>query len=437
MKRKHLAFAFAALAVLTLALTAYGGGLSPFAVQLAGLMAGGLALGATMQTDITTDSTDEAHLVRDVSGELTYLRPDLYPMDTILRRSEINRGKKKAEQFKVEWEESDIIPRIDTVDGAATAGTGGSAKTVAVANGGRWRANDLVYLPDNATAPGAVLIVNGVSGNSLELYRVDDTDVPALADAETLRRLGNAKEEMSKASLPRAKGVDQLYNITEISDAVIGVSGTRLETKNYTVNDYDRAAKETLYDYRSSLEYKALFGKRQNKLYGSTRIRTMGGITYFLQSNDLTYSAGSLAEADLIDISQAVFSGNSGSRVRLWFMTPNQTAEIAKILIKTETLSSTRKETVLGVKATRVTSPFGDLMLINHQGMEEMGKSNYGLIVDPAHIRRRPLRQMRKKDVTSPDVDGREEQWLEEATLEVRYEATHAVVRDAATDSFD
>ena len=43
---------------------------------------------------------------------------------------------------------------------------------------------------------------------------------------------------------------------------------------------------------------------------------------------------------------------------------------------------------------------------------------------------------MKIKDVTDKDVDGRDQQWQEEATIEVRKEKTHAVIRDTATDSF-
>lgn len=401
------------------------------------------ALGATTVQDITETSTPDDHKVRDVSEELTWLRPSRYPLDTILRRMEAARGMKRAKQVKVEWEEDDIIPRTDTVDGLVSAGSAGASVTVTVDNGNYWRKDDLIYLPENATDAGAVLYVSAVSGNDLTVYRVvagtSFGTVPALADAEKIVRMTNAKEEHGRASASRTTMPAQFFNYTQIFDTVVAISGTRMATENYTEDDYSRSEKQVLYDYRSGLEYANIFGKRAKVADPTTgKQRTfVGGITYYLSTNDITYTSGSLTESILIDWCKQIFSGTAGSETRLMFSTPNLTAEIDKILLATGTLQSFRDEKVLGVSATRIKSSFGSLMLINHQGMEEMGKSNYGLVVDPAAVRRRPLRPMRTKRVEDDDIDGQAEQWLEECSLEVRGERRHAVIRDSSTDSFD
>lgn len=402
----------------------------------------GLGLGAAIE-NITETSTPDDHKVRDVAEDLTWLRPDIYPMDTILRRMEVKRGMKKAKQVKVEWEEDDIIPRTDTANGGETAGSAGASVDVTVATVANWRKDDLIYLPDNATAPGAVLYVSAIAGNDLTVYRVvagtTFGTVPAIANGETLVRLANAKEEHGYASLSRTTMPVQYFNYPQIFDTVVAISGTRMATENYTEDDYSRSEKQVLYDYRSGLEYATIFGKRAKVADPTTgKQRTfMGGITSFLSTNDITYTTGSLTESILIDWCKQVFTGNAGSKIRLMFTTPNLTAEIDKILITSGSLQSFRDEKVLGVSATRIHSSFGDIMLINHQGMAEMGKSNYGLLIDPKHIRRRPLRPMFRKDVQAPNIDGQAEQWLEEVTTEVRYELTHAVMRDSATDGFD
>ena len=410
-----------------------------------GLLVSFCAVGVvTVVADVTETSTPDAHKVRDVSAELTWLRPDIFPLDTILRRMEVRRGSSRAKQVKVEWEEDEILPREDAVDGGTTAGSAGAPKVVPVDNGAYWRKDDLIYLPDNAAAKGSMLYVADVNGNAITVYLVTPGGtsfgtVPALADNERIFRMTNAKQEYSHASGPRTTMPVGLHNLTQIFDTVISISGTRMATENYTIDDYSRSERQVLYDYRSGLEYSTILGKRAKIADPNTGAQRtfQGGITYFLSSNDLTYSAGSLTEANLIDFLKQIFSGNSGSRTRLWFTTPNLTAEIDKILINTSTLQSTRNEKVLGVSANRIHSSFGDVLLINHQGLEEMGKSNYGLVIDPANIRRRPLRRMKTKRIEDSDLDGMAEQWLEECTIEVRYEQTHGVTRDSATDSFD
>lgn len=403
----------------------------------------GFGLGTTYATDLTDQGTPSDHKIRDVSMDLTWLRPSRYPLDTILRRADVRRGMERATQIKVEWEEDDSLPRADTVNGATTAGAAGAPVNVTVDNGSYWRKDDLVYIPGNATSPGGVLYVSAVNGNVLTVYFVTPGGttfgtVPAFADAEAFKRLTNAKQEQSNASDSRVSYPGQLYNLTQIFDAVVAESGTKAATKNYTQRDRIRSEKQALYDLRQTLEYAAIFGDRaliSDPTTGKQRA-FMGGITYFLSSNDLNYTAGSLTEANIIDFCRQLGSGNAGSSTRYWFATPNQTAEIDKILASTSTLRNNRNETQLGVQCKSIETSFLKLYVFNHQGLAEMGKTNWGLIIDPAQIRRRPLRPMRIKDIEDKDVDGTAKQWLEESSLEVRYEATHAVVRATATDSF-
>lgn len=410
---------------------------APFASLL------GFGLGTTYATDLTDKDTPSTHKVRDVSTKLTWLRPSRYPLDTILRRIDAKYGAQRAKQIKVEWEEDDSLPRGDTVNGATSAGSAGASKSITVDNGNYWRKDDLIYLPDNATSPGAILYVASVSGNVLTVYLVTAGGttfgtVPALADAEALKRMGNAKEEQSNASDSRVSMPGQLYNYTEIFDAVVAISGTKEATENYTEDDKRRSEKQSLYDLRQHFEYSAIFGDRaliNDPTTGKQR-GFMGGITYFMSTNDLTYTAGSLTEANIIDFMRQLFSGNAGSDVRYWFATPNQQAEVDKILASTSTLRNSRNEKQLGVMCKSIETTFGKCYMFNHQGLSEMGKTNWGLIIDPAQIRRRPLRPMKIKQVEDSDVDGKAEQWLEECSIEVRYEECHAVVRDSATDGF-
>jgi hypothetical protein len=405
-------------------------------------------LGATQVSDITEQSTPDDHKVRDVSMVLSRLRPDRFSLDTIMRRMEqasVGMSDEPATAIKVEWEEDDTIEYQTSFDGAQTGGA--SPQTFTVNDTGVIQPNDRVYLPDNANDQGALLWVESVSGADITVYGVDSsadetsfTAVPDVADGETVIVLDRAKSEQDNASDPQGTMPEQLYNYTQIFDQVVSASETRLATENYTEEDWNRNRNQNLFELRRKLENAMAFGERMivNDPSTGKQITMQNGITRYLSSNDLTYSAGSLDEATLIDFAQQIFSGNNGSQMRLWFCTPNQTSEIDKILISSGTLQSTREENILGVEATRLQTSFGELALINNQNFAELGKTNYGLVIDPANVRRRTLRPMTiNRDVQSDDVDGRADQWLEESTVEVRKESTHAVVRDANTDSFE
>lgn len=409
-----------------------------------------LVLGATQISDMTETSTPDEHQPRDVSMTLAKLRPDVFTLDTIMRRMEASSNgmpTKPAKQIKVEWEEDDTIEYETTANGATTAGTAGNSVDIEVADSNVVKEKDTLYLPDNSNAQGCVLWASSVSGTTVTAYRVnmDNSEtsfgtVPAIADGEAIKVLSRAKTEQDSASDAQGTMPAQLYNYTQILDQVVGASETRLATENYTEDDWSRNRNNNLWEFRRKLENAQVFGERMKFTDPDSgkQVTMMGGITRFIDTNDITYSSGSLDESTVIDIAKQVFSGNNGSRLRWWFTTPNLTAELDKILIASGTLQSTRDENVLGVEATRVHTSFGDLMLINNQAFEEIGKSNYGLILDPMNVRRRTLRNMKiNRNVQANDIDGRADQWIEEATIEVRKEVTHAVTRDSATDSFN
>jgi len=340
-----------------------------------------------------------------------------------------------------------VIEYETTLSGTTTSGAQGASKTLTVNDAEVPQENDLLYLPKNANAPGAVLYVSTKSGADLTVYRVNEDQgfnqfgaMPATAADEEVKVLSRGKAENDTASDPQGTMPAQKFNFTQILDQVVSASETRLATKNYTEEDWSRNRDNNLWEFRRKLENAAAFGERLKITdpESGEQITFMGGIVQYLDSNDLTYSSGSLTETNLIDFARQIFSGNNGSRLRWLFSTPKQTAEIDKILLGSGTLQSTRDENVLGVEATRLHTSFGDLMLINNQAFAEIGKENYGLVVDPMNVRRRTLRDMKiNRDVQANDVDGRADQWIEECTVEVRKESTHAVLRDTNTDSFE
>lgn len=407
------------------------------------------AMAATVVAGITEQSTPDEHKRVDKSMALSKLRSDIFTLDTVMRNLEQSGqglGGRTAEAVKVQWEEDDELPRADAINGAVSAGSSGASVNWTVDNGNYWRKDDLVYLPDNATTPGTVVYVAGVNGNVLTVYRIDQATsetafgtVPAVANNEAIYRLSNAKEDNGNASDPRSTMPVDYYNYVQHMDATISISEIRAATKNYTENDWTRNQEGVLWDFRTSLEMNQIFGNRSkiNDPTTGKQRTTQAGITRYLTTNDLTYTTGSLTESNLIDWMRQLFSGNNGSRKRMLFATPRLSADIDKILIASGTLQSSRGEKVLGVNATKIKTTFGELAVMNHPGLNRLGKVNWGLILDPTNVRRVPLINMKTKKVGDNDVHGETKQWYEVTTTEVRKEMTHAVVRDTATDSFN
>jgi len=401
----------------------------------------GMALGVTVVRQITEATTPEQHKVRDVSNVLTRIRPSLAPIDTILRLI----GTESCSATKIEWAESEVLPHEDRVTAAVSAGSAGNPVNVPVATPALWRKDDIAMVVDGSGNTHLLLVTN-VSGSNLTVYKLTDTGfgaVPALAANQKIYRMTTAKPEFSMVGSGRATMPAYKFNYTQIYEGVVEISGTREATRNYTqMHDLTRAEEEQLWDYRLQIEYSTIFGvpsQITDPATGQPR-RTAAGIRYFISTNVIPYnnSTDPLNEGKLMDIAYAVFADQIGSKTKYLVASAGLMHKIDKILLNSSgysQLTATREVNSLGLHITSVRTGFGNLRIIYHEGLSRMGKREWGLIIDPAYIRRRTLRPMSRKDVTPPGLDGRVLQWLEESTVEVRYEKAHGIVYNTNTDA--
>lgn len=396
---------------------------------LIGSAFGLLALGAvTTVDDITETTTPSDHKVRDVSQKLAERMPHRFPIDTIMRKLELE---EPAKAEKIEWEEDDIIPRSASANGAVTGGS--NTDDIVVQNGEAaiFREDDLIFLPDNSAAPRTVLRVTGVndSTHTVSVAGLEGANVPALDDNEAVIRMSNAKAEKFTKSGSRTTMPEQFWNWVQRFDAVIEISMTRKATKNYTKPDWQRSRDRQLYDFRNNIENTLIAGTRSTQTKGGEKLHTMGGLLHFITTKSISYTASTFDEADLIDIARQVFAGNAGSNTRYWFCDPYMVQDIALVSVDKVRRSQVESKT-LKIMVSRIETEFGNLVVVPHYGLSELGFSRFGLILDMAQVRRRPLRKMKaqrlKLEENGVDADGI--QLKEECSLEVRYELTHAVV---------
>lgn len=401
-----------------------------------------LFFGVAVVDRVTERTTPDVHKVRDVSSVLTKIRPTLAPVDTILRAA----GTEPCYAEKIEWEEDEIIPREDVVTTASTAGSAGASVNLTVQRPGIWRVHDIILTYDGSGNP-VHLLVSAVGTSTITVYRlVNGSDltqfgaVPALSANTRLFRLGSAKPEFGTAGSGRATMPDQKFNYTQIYETVIEFSNTRRVTRNYTQNDMARVEEQALYDYRTSIEISTIFGIPSRILDPTTGEyrRTAAGITWYLSSNIVSYTNSTFSELVLTDLVEAVFSGVTGSQQKFLVASPGLITRIDNLLLTAGSpnyLQASRETTRrLGMEITSIRTGHGVLNIVKHEGLRLAGKNEWGLVFDPAYIKRRVLRPMTRQDVTPPGLDGVRIQWLEESSLEVRYEKAHAIIYNSDTD---
>lgn len=393
----------------------------------------------TIITNIDQLNTEGDHLVRDVSSVLTELEPDRYPLDTITRK--MPRGD-AARNVKIEWESEGPLPRYDTVKTLNSAGSAEGSVNLYVDNPSYWRADDIIRVLGDSTVP--LLRVSAVTSTYITIYALDKRTsiltsglgtVPALPVGTKLTWLGNAKEDFFYMSTPKIPVPSIEYNWCENTDVVVKVSGTRNKTRNYTSkHDYERHKVKQLTEFRKSLESKRIFGRRSEStdpVSGNLRW-SQGGIDEFI-TKEFGYNIGAagqkITETMLVDWFVEIFAGNSGSDTRFLFADSYLIGELLKIALVND---RTRKHVeVLGVKMDMVEFNFGKLYIKHHRLFNELGKDHFGLIVDMENIRLRELQPMEQVKLMLKETgyNGEGIQYFEQASLEVRYPATHARIQ--------
>ena len=394
---------------------------------------------STIISEITQQVTPDVHLVRDVSTVLSELDADLYSLDTLTRRMKPG---PPATQVKIEWEEDDILPRTDTVTADEAGGAAGATTTPDVANGSMWRKDDIIYTPDIPTNP--AFLIESISTNTLTIRALGIRSganptgfgtVPALPAGTVLAWLGNARYEGFTTLVGRTTMPEQDFNLCELFDSTIYVTKTREATKNYTMNDWLRARRKQLAEFRKDIEGKLWFNERsETKDATSQELRwTMRGVTRFL-TKQLTYDkdivgAPRITESQVMDWLADVFGGNNGSSSRFLFADTYLATELSKIMLTS--LRSRRIEKVVGVKVEVLEFSFGEVYIKHQRFFNLVGKNHYGVILDMENIYKRELRPMERtildlKKGQGTDKDA--EQYLEQCSLEVRNKATHAEI---------
>ncbi len=88
-------------------------------------------------------------------------------------------------------------------------------------------------------------------------------------------------------------------------------------------------------------------------------------------------------------------------------------------------------EKTFGLSVTRYVSPFGVLNIVHEPLFEGAIYGGYAAIIDVENIKYRPLKGRDTKletNIQNNDIDGRTDQYITEAGLEVRLPQTHALL---------
>jgi hypothetical protein len=372
--------------------------------------------GAMLTTNVLSDQ-----IAIDLSDSISQLEPSVQPLTVFTRRAR----KTRATATKFSWLEEESKPRFLAIEGAQTAGDG--TIEVEAGQGAYVQQWDLLL----NTRTGEVVRVNSVATDALGVTRAVGSTAAAMNDADELMLIGSAQPENDTSKPARSDIPNKVTNYTQIFRTPYEVSGS-LQASSFQVApaEWPRQARNKAVEHAKDIEYAMLHGRKSLSTPGATELRTMGGLHSFITTNQ-TDAGGDLSEAEFNAFMLQVMRYGSDSKLAM----ASGVGVSALNKFPASKQQTRNDETTYGMNVTHYTSPFGSLNLVYHRMLEGSKYGGWITVVDLDNVAYRFLandevsRDTKVLQNRQPnDQDGRKDEILTEASLEVDQEQTHGLL---------
>lgn len=400
-----------------------------------------VAGGTMTYGDVNEDKPE--YYEEDISQMITQIRPSKYPFDNFLRHLG---NDKPAYNMKVQFEEDGYFKRDGTTTDV-TLVNGGTSATMTVTAEDRFNIDDIISIPsEEVTVEGQVrdllVVVTDKSGTTLTVKPVGRDNwgsssanivIPAITttDPVPIYRLANRKTETAAQTIPKSILPDREWNygqtqMAQLEESILS-QNMRAKSGHQKFNANNTHA---LLNFRSECEYAAKFGIRDTGVANNDRWWTMGGFTSYVNKR-INYTKGALATANWVDWTRQAFSDVQGSDERHLLCDQFLMADILKVDEVERQLAARSVEVVRGIRAQRIETNFGTLFLTFDRSLQELGREYFGMIVDPAHVRRRVIEPLQTQPLELDKTGVRRVKavrMLETYSLEVRVPDSHGLI---------
>lgn len=305
---------------------------------------------------------------------------------------------------------------------------------------------DASHLDADVVAKITAVTKNGASSYiTVSLLEADDNGATTdLSDADTFIIIGNANPE--GGTRPSAISYDpvKFYNYTQIFRTPLEITRTQQKTRLRTGEAYKELKRDALEDHSIEMERGFLWGiPTENTGANGQPERTTGGIIHFIKANAAaniqdfrTVHAGSTwaaaGETWIDNWLELIF--RYGSQEKLAFIGSGALLGINKIVKSGGNFDYKPETAAYGIQVVRWVTPFGTLMLKTHPLFSfEPALRNMAVVIDAKNLKYRYIDDtMFKPDPMqvkggATGVDGKQEEYLTEAGLELHHPETFGI----------
>jgi len=234
------------------------------------------------------------------------------------------------------------------------------------------------------------------------------------------------------------------YNYTEIQRNTLEMTRTASKTRLRTGDAVKEAKRECLELHTCEMEKQFLFGIRYETTINGKPARMTGGIISFIDSGNIkTVSGGNLDMELFEDYMSGIF--RYGSSEKLAF-TGNQGAlAVQRMVRRNSSYQFLQGQKEFGMNVSRMTSPFGDLVIKTHPLFNEISSGtdynaldSWMLVIDADELVYRPLDDTTyQKQLQDNGLDSVQSGYLTESGLEVHHPLAHYLIKGLKTGVVD
>jgi len=367
--------------------------------------------------------------------------------------------KRSVDDIQFNWWEKELDDRRMALH--ATSGdltTGNTTITLATtANAKSLKEGDILMVENSLEY--VRVVQDPTSDTSITVQRGWAGSTPTAVDANgtginpNLVVVGSAYEEGSLAPTGIAYDPTQKYNYTQIFRNTLEATRTAIKTRLRTGDAIKEAKRECLEYHGVDMERAFWLGERSSTTANGKPLHTCRGVYNWIDSGNIKtattdYSSG-VTMTGLEEYFYNIFK--YGSSEKVGFAGNRALLTIQQIIRKNTTWQITSGLKEFGMNVTRITSPFGEIVLKTHPLFNQMtggttgtasyyGMESWLFVLDMAeliYVNLKDSDTKYEKDLQSNGMDGMKSGYLTEASLEVHHPKTHYLIKNLVAAAAD
>jgi len=368
-------------------------------------------------------------VIADVRDEIIFWEPEAAPLQVLTR------GIKETHtvsQYSFDWIEKDPYPREVTVSGSQTSGD--VSIELAAGHGGRvgkyWvyknrRTRENVWV--SAITTDTLTVTRGIGGGAA-----------AMLDGDILEFIGAAYESGASKGDLRSTKENREYNLCQIIRTAYGWDGRQMNTGLYGGKDTATERRSQAIEHKKSIELAMFFGgKHDTTGPNGNKLTFMDGVERFIRSNVWDLNGGEPTDRQFVEFMETAMrwgkSGVVNGGGTKWLFASPRWMTIIEGFARDKIQYRPSDQTV-GLSVGTYQTVHGTLKIVR-EPIFNGEHGSYAFLLDMKHIKyvsHEGRDTQLIKNIQANDVDGSEEEYKTDCSIEVQVEGAHALLKNCA-----